>query len=145
MTKPILLVEDSDDDARLLSLVFRKAGITNQIITAPNGKEAIWYLKGEGAYADRDRFPMPDVVLLDLKLPGISGFDVLEWVIWQSSLRKILIIVISGHSEIFQVKLAYALGAHLFLTKPINEEDVANLTKAFKEYWTISSHDMTVG
>lgn len=136
MGKLILQVEDSVDDARLLQLAFQKAGVTNQIITVPNGEEAFCYFKGEGAYADRNKFPMPGVVLLDLKLPGTSGFDVLAWIKQQSSLKGILIVAISGHSEITQVKRAYALGANSFLTKPINEEDVVNLTNAFKGHWT---------
>lgn len=136
MTKPILQVEDSADDARLLELAFQKAGVTNQIITVQNGEEAICYLKGEGIYADRDKFPMPGVILLDLKLPGISGFEVLAWGKQQSYSKGILIVAISGHSEISQVNHAYSLGAHSFLTKPINEEDIVNLTKAFKPYWT---------
>jgi CheY-like chemotaxis protein len=141
MRKPILQVEDSADDARLLQLAFQKAGVTNQIITVQDGEEALCYLNGEGACADRNRFPMPGVILLDLKLPGISGFDVLAWIKQQSSLKEILIVVISGHSEISQLNRAYSLGAHSFLTKPINGQDVANLTNAFKEHWTFDQHD----
>jgi CheY-like chemotaxis protein len=136
MTKPILQVEDSHDDALFLQSVFQKAGVTNPIITVKNGDEAICYLKGEGAYVTRDKFPLPGVLLVDLRLPGTSGFDVLEWVMAQPNLKGILILAITGHHEMGHVSRAYALGAHSFLTKPIKEEDVANLTKAFKGYWT---------
>jgi DNA-binding response OmpR family regulator len=134
--KPILQVEDSDDDARMLVLAFKKAGITNQIITVPNGEEAVCYFKGTGAYADRDKYPLPGVLLLDLKLPGINGFDLLELLIKESFVKGVLIVVISGHTEIFQVNRAYAMGAKSFLTKPIEEAEVANLIKAFQGYWT---------
>ncbi len=131
----ILQVEDSGDDARLLSLAFQKAGVANPIITVQNGEEAIRYFKGEGPYADRKQFPLPKVLLLDLKLPGISGFDVLESLIKESLLRGVLIVVTSGHNEMFQMNRAYSLGASSFLTKPIHPEDVRNLAKAFKKYW----------
>src|SRR5258706_12659640 len=117
MTQPILQVEDSEDDARFLQGVFQKAGVINPIITVKNGDEAICYLKGEGAYANRDKFPMPGVLLLDLRLKGTSGFDVLEWMRHQTNLKGILILVITGYHEIGQVNRAYALGAHSFLTK----------------------------
>ncbi|MDB6110547.1 MAG: response regulator receiver protein [Pedosphaera sp.] len=136
MTKPILQVEDSEDDARFLQGVFQKAGVINPIITVKNGDEAICYLKGVGAYANRDKFPVPSVLLVDLKLAGASGFDVLEWVSHQPNLNGMLTLVITGYHEIGQVNRAYVLGAHSFLTKPIKEEDVANLTKGFKGYWT---------
>jgi CheY-like chemotaxis protein len=136
MIKPILQVEDSDGDARLLELVFRKAGVTNQIITVPNGDEAICYFKGEGPYADRSKFPLPGVLLLDLKLPGTGGFEVLEWMKAHPAFKEMLILVITGQQELGQVNRAYALGARSFLTKPFNEQDVANITKAFGGYWS---------
>jgi len=139
MKKPILQVEDSEDDARLLQLAFQKAGIINEIITIHSGDEAICYLKGEGAYADRATFPMPGVLLLDLKLPGTSGFEVLEWIKQQSSPPDTLLVAISGYSEMHNVNRAYKLGARSFLTKPINPEDIVNLTKAFGGYWSFKT------
>lgn len=135
MAKPILQVEDSDDDARLLQLVFQKAGVTNEIITLNSGDEAIRYLKGEGAYTDRSQFPVPGVLLLDLKLPGTNGFEVLEWIKREALPIEMLMVAISGYSEIFTVNRAYQLGARSFLTKPIREQDVANLLNTFKGYW----------
>lgn len=137
MKKCILQVEDSADDARLLQLIFQKAGVSNHIITVPNGEEAVCYLKGEGAYADRTRFPMPGVLLIDLKLPGISGFDVLEWVKQQPSLKEILLVGLSGHDEISQIGRLYKLGARSFLTKPVNLAEIMNLIKAFTGHWTL--------
>lgn len=139
MAKLILQVEDSDDDARLLALAFAKAGIANQIITVSNGEEALCYFKGEGVYADRDKYPLPGVLLLDLKLPGINGFDLLEMLIKHSFAKEVFTVVISGHNEIFQVSRAYEMGAKSFLTKPIQQADVANLVKGFQGHWTFAS------
>lgn len=117
-----------------MSHAFNKAGVTNPIITVPTGEEAILYFKAQGIYADRERFPLPRTLLLDLKLPGLSGFDVLEALINESLLKGVLIVVISAHTEVFQVRRAYSLGAHTFLTKPIHERDVVNLIRAFREF-----------
>jgi CheY-like chemotaxis protein len=141
MIKSILQVEDSEDDALLLQLAFKKAGVANPIITVSSGDEAICYLKGEGAYSDRDQFPIPKVILVDLKLPGLSGFQVLEWMKRQPQLKGILIFAITGHHEIGQVNRAYSLGARSFLTKPFDAQDVANLVKAFKGFWVFNRPD----
>lgn len=108
--------------------------MTNTIFTVQTGEEAIGYFKGEAIYADRQRFPLPRTLLLDLRLPGMSGFEVLESLIKDSLLKGVLIVVISAQTEIFQVRRAYSLGAHTFLAKPIHERDVVNLVKAFREF-----------
>ena len=131
-------VEDSSDDARLLELAFQRAGITNPIVTVKTGEDALRYFKGEGVYANRAIFPPPRILLLDLKLPGMSGFDVLNSLIMESRLTNVLVVVVSGYAEIFLVRRAYALGAHTFLTKPVHDTDVANLVNAFREYWVKS-------
>ena len=77
--RPILLAEDSEDDATVLRSTLRKAGLAAPVVVVPDGSQAIAYLKGEGIYADRDLFPLPGLLLLDLKMPGKNGFEVLEW------------------------------------------------------------------
>src|ERR1700730_10532710 len=76
----ILLVEDCTEDASLVMRAFKKWGITNTVHVAPDGEQAVEYLTGNGPYADRNQFPLPSLALLDLKLPQMSGFEVLEWV-----------------------------------------------------------------
>jgi CheY-like chemotaxis protein len=137
MRKLILQVEDSNDDARLLELTLSKVGVTNQLVTVQSGEEAVRYMKGEGIYADRARFPLPGVMLVDLKLPGISGFDMMELLIKESFLKAILVVVISGHGEVVQLNRAYSLGAQSFLTKPVKEVDVVNLIKAYPNPWAL--------
>ena len=95
-TDVILLVEDSEDDVYLVQSVFRKANVPNALHTVTSAEEAIDYLSGTAKYSDRERYPVPTVVLLDLKMPGKSGFDVLEWVAMQASLKKVYFIALTG-------------------------------------------------
>jgi CheY-like chemotaxis protein len=139
LIKPILLAEDFEDDARIIQYVLKKAQVTNPIIVVPDGAEAIAYLKGEGFYADRVKFPLPSVLLLDLKMPKRNGFEVLEWCKAQPHLKNMLVVVLSGYQELESVNRAYALGAHSFLVKPCNVEDIANLMKTYKGYWEHST------
>jgi CheY-like chemotaxis protein len=135
--KPILLAEDIEDDAGLLQTVLKQAGVMNPVFVVPDGQEAIAYLSGEGVYADRAKFPIPVVLLLDLKMPKRTGFDVLAWCKRQPHLTKLLIIVLSGNREIKSINQAYRMGADTFLLKPCHVLDVTNLTRNFKGYWTL--------
>lgn len=138
MARLVLQVEDSSDDARLLELAFRKAKVSNPLLTVDSAEKAISYFKGEGIYADREKFPLPGILLVDLKLPGIDGFELVERLMKLSLLQEILVLMISGHHEVYQMNRAYSLGAKSFLVKPVSEADLANLLKGFEAYWTIS-------
>jgi CheY-like chemotaxis protein len=135
--KSILLAEDVEDDARIIQVTLKQAGVINPVYVVHDGLEAITYLSGTGEYADRARFPQPGVLLLDLTMPKRNGFEVLEWCKEQSYLRNMLTIVLSGNREIGSIKKAYSLGAHSFLLKPCHVQDVANLTQTFKGYWAV--------
>src|SRR3954464_7928818 len=98
MTEPqarpvILLVDDNPHDVVLIRLAFRKVGIIDTIQLVKDGTEAMLYIKGEGAYKDRKQFPPPTLILLDLKMPQTSGFDVLKWVREQKSLEAVVVVV----------------------------------------------------
>jgi CheY-like chemotaxis protein len=128
----ILLAEDSEGDARLLERSLKKAGVLNPVITVSDGDETIRYLSGQGEYADRRKFPFPAVLLLDLKMCRVGGFEVLKW--WQTrpDLKNLVVVVLSGQQELYEdVTRAYQMGAHTFLFKPFMEEQVFNLVRAF--------------
>ena len=131
------MAEDYEPHAALIQLILKKAGVANPVIVVQDGDEAIAYLSGDGKYGDRQKFPLPGVLLLDLKMPRVDGFAVLEWCKRQPHLKELLIVVLSGHGEMRKVNSAYALGAHSFLTKPCNPLDVLNLTKNFTGYWDV--------
>ncbi|HXC98850.1 MAG TPA: response regulator [Verrucomicrobiae bacterium] len=135
MIRPILLAEDSEDDAILIQATLRKAEVLNPVLAVSDGVQAIAYLKGHGFYADRVSFPLPAVVLLDLKMPHKNGFQVLEWWKTQPQLKDILIVVLSGYYDLESIRYAYSLGARSFLIKPCKVEDIMNLRQAFAGSW----------
>ena len=136
--KPILIAEDSQPDAELIAQTLKLAGVCNPLMFVSDGVAAIAYLMGDGMYANRDEFPLPGVLLLDLKMPRLGGIEVLEWCRTQPQLREILIIVVSGYRELHDVNRAYALGAQTFLTKPATETDILNIIKAHAVPWSVS-------
>jgi CheY-like chemotaxis protein len=133
--KTILLVEDDPNDVFFLTYAFEQAGIADPVQTVVNSQQAIDYLAGNDRYANRDQFPMPRLVLLDLKLPGCGGLDVLRWIQQQPSLRTLLVIVLSSSSDPRDVDEAYRLGARSFLVKPLSVHKRREMAKALKKYW----------
>jgi len=134
MAKTILVAEDFEDDAVLLQQSLRDAGVSNPILTVSDGDEVLAYFKGEGHFSDRNKFPLPSVLLLDLKMPRVSGYEVLQWLQMHPELKP-LIVIVTGIEETKEIQEAYLLGAHSFITKPSTVEDIHNLRKAFGHYW----------
>jgi CheY-like chemotaxis protein len=134
--KWILLADDSADDAEFIRMALKTAGVGNPIVVVNDGDEAIDYLRGKGAFANREKFPLPKVLLLDLVMPRIDGFEVLEWIRSQADLKQMLLIVLSGHQGLREVNRAYALGANSFLFKPADPAEIRNLVESFSEYWS---------
>lgn len=131
----ILLADDSENDVEMLRRAFRQAGIVVPMQAVSDGEEAIAYLKGEGRYANREEFPLPDVVLLDLKMPRKDGFDVLVWIRSQPALVQMRVVVLTTSEEIRDVNRAYALGAASFLTKPVDFMEFKDTIQAMHNYW----------
>jgi CheY-like chemotaxis protein len=139
MAKPVLVAEDFEPDAEALQSALKRAGVTNPVFVVGDGDRAIAYLKGEGIFSDRELFPPPGILILDLKMPGRGGMEVLEWCKRQRQLEDLLVVVVSGYNHILEIKQAYELGAATFLTKPVRDEDIANLIRAFKNHWEVLS------
>jgi len=135
-SKPIfLLLEDSEDDAILVQRAFQKGNILNRLITLRNAEEGMAYLLGSGAYNDREHFPVPALILLDLKLPGIDGFDFLRWLRQQPRLEKLRVVVLSSSDRVRDINLAYKLGANSYLIKPLDFERFVEISLALNGYW----------
>jgi CheY-like chemotaxis protein len=130
----ILLVDDNPHDVVLIRLAFRKVGIIDTIQLVKDGVEAMRYIKGEGRYQDRNQYPPPTLILLDLKMPQTSGFEVLKWIRAQKSFDNMLVVVMSGSRDDHDIKRAYALGANSYLVKPSKFEDLVKMMEALKEY-----------
>jgi CheY-like chemotaxis protein len=136
MAKAILLAEDSPDDEQLFKIVLKKNWVDNPVIVVRDGAEAIAYLDGKGEFADRSKHPLPDILFLDLKMPGVDGFAVLEWLREQPAVKKgLLVIVLTQFGDHNQIRKAYALGATSFLPKPFTGEDLENLIRHFNGRW----------
>lgn len=131
----ILLVEDNGDDALLIQRAFRKIGAASPIHLVTDGEQALSYLAGEGEYADRDSHPFPALMLLDLKLPRRSGFEVLEWLRGQPGLRRLPVVVLTSSSESRDIDLAADLGANSYLVKPVHFDALQELIRALNLYW----------
>jgi CheY-like chemotaxis protein len=105
------------------------------LFVAEDGQEALDYLAGAGKFADRTNYPLPVVVFLDLKLPFISGHDVLTWIRRQKDLDSLVVIVLTSSNEASDLSRCYALGANSYVVKPPTPEQLEDLAKAFKWYW----------
>ena len=132
---PILLVEDNYNDVLLIKRAFRKADIKPILSIVSDGDEAVAYLSQEGQYADETRFPVPMLILLDLKLPRRSGLEVLAWLKQQPVLKRLLVIVLTSSQEEGDLSQAYDLGANSYLLKPIDFQDFVGLVELIDAYW----------
>lgn len=134
-SKLILIVEDLDDDAKLLQMLLSNLGIFNPVRAALTAEEAITYLQGIPPFSNRTAYPYPSVIFLDLKLPGLNGFELLRWIKQHPELRKSFIVIISSTGDLLSVQTAYALGANSFLVKPCRAADMENLVVCYPNLW----------
>lgn len=119
----------------LVQMAVERAALGLRLDTVKDGEEAINYLMGRSAYSDRQAHPFPSLLLLDLKMPRLSGFDVLEFVRRQPGLKQLPIIVFSSSDDPKDIRRAYDAGANSYLCKPHSNDDLAALLKALEEYW----------
>ena len=131
----ILLVEDLADDIELIRLSFDRLGLENPIHVVRDGEEAIEYLSGAGKYANREEHPLPELILLDLKMPKVDGFEVLQWLRAQDSLRSIPVLVLTSSEQLKDVNRAYELGANSFLVKPLDFQTMSGAVDLIRTYW----------
>src|SRR5882724_10527721 len=110
----ILVAEDLPEDAEILRLAFLSAGVNVPLHFVKDGVEAIEYLKGEQHFGDRSKHPLPTLLLLDLKMPRLDGFDVLDWLRLQPGLRRLLVVVLTSSDMPDDVNRAYELGANSY-------------------------------
>lgn len=135
--KVILLVEDNPDDERLTIRALKKQNIQNEVVVAHDGVEAIEYLFGEGKHAGRDLSQMPQVVLLDLKLPKLNGLDVLKRIRANERTHSIPVVVLTTSSEERDIVDSYNLGANSYVRKPVDFVEFAEAVKTLGMYWLL--------
>ena len=133
----MLLVEDSQNDVLLIERAVKQASLAASLAVARDGDAAVEYLSGAGPYADRQRHPLPILVLLDLKLPRRSGLEVLEWQRQQPGLRRLPVAVLTSSNQMADVNRAYDLGANSYLVKPVAPGAMLDLVKLLGLYWLV--------
>lgn len=130
-----MIAEDIENDVLLLQRSFEQARMAVVTHVVGDGDECVAYLNGTGKYANRQEYPLPDLLLLDLKMPRRNGFDVLKWIREQPSLSALRVVVLTSSGRIRDINLAYDLGANSFLTKPLNLIDFTNTISVMLKYW----------
>jgi CheY-like chemotaxis protein len=131
--KLILLVDDNRDDLMLIGRAFERAGLRDHIRSLPTGMEAIAYLRGDYPYTDRAIYPVPELVLLDIKMPGTDGFEVLRWIRQQPEFSGLCVVMLTSSDDIRDVNRAYQLGANSFLVKPLEFGNAAELWQSLQK------------
>ena len=132
----VLLVEDDLNDIFLVKRAFKMAQVKNPLQVVTDGQEAMLYLKGEGKYSDRESYPLPKLMVMDIKMPRVSGFEVLQWVKGNSGpLRRIPVIIVSSSDNPADINRAYELGANAYMVKPVDYRAVEHLFHSITQYW----------
>jgi len=139
----VLLVEDNPDDVLLTSRAFKRANLFSPIQVVEDGDRAISYLSGAPPYNDRDRYPIPVLVLMDLKLPRRSGLEVLKWIRSVPALKSMPVVVLTSSAENKDVNSAYDLGANSYLVKPVGFDALFDMVKTLQPYWVIMNKEPT--
>lgn len=131
----ILLVEDNPDDIELVEYAFEKAGIDRPLIVVRDGDAAVDYLADDGSYTDRLRHPLPTLILLDLKLPRRSGFEVLRFVRQQDSTKHTPVVILTSSNQSLDISRAYDIGANSYLVKPVRRDALIEMVRSLNMYW----------
>src|SRR5581483_9878638 len=130
----ILQIEDDPNDVFFLQRALTKIGAHNSVRVAKDGQEAIDYLNGAGVFSDREEYPMPCMVLLDLKLPHVMGLEVLKWIRLNAS-AALIVIILTASAEESDIATAYCLGANAFLTKPPEAGKLEEIVRSIQSFW----------
>jgi CheY-like chemotaxis protein len=131
----VLVVEDNDDDVMLIRRAFEKVAGAKRVVVTRDGSGALRYLFGRAPYEGGERFPLPHLILLDLKMPGVDGFEVLEVIKRSARTRSIPAVVLTSSSDAADIKRCYDLGANSYLIKPVAFEQLADVIAELDKYW----------
>ena len=137
----ILVAEDDTTDAYFFQRAFKRAGLPVVLHFVRDGQEVIDYLQGTGQFADRTAHPLPQLLLLDLNMPRLNGFDVLEWVRRQPGFSGVQVVIFSSSDEAKDINKAYGLGANWYLVKPHSMDELTALVGRFKKFWLEGAKD----
>lgn len=137
-TGTVLIIEDEEHDVDFLRRAFKRAGIKNPIQVVSDGERAKDYLMGAGEYANREKFPFPRIIITDLKMPHLSGLELLSWIRANPNYRVVPTIVLTSSVSQTDVDLAFSCGASAYFVKPVTFAELENLAKIIWDYWRLS-------
>jgi len=140
MEPVLLLVEDSHFDIELLQHAFKKAGLTQPLKVVRDGVDAMSYLLGVGEFADRQKHPLPNILLIDLNMPRFSGLEFLTWLRTQPEFQHLLVVVLTGTVRQKDIDVAYRMGAKSYLVKPTRADELQKVVNAFYDFWIAHNH-----
>jgi len=135
IVRPILAAEDEESDRLILELVFQKARLPHPLTIVRDGQEAVDYLSGTGRFIDRSAHPFPALLILDLKMPRMNGFDVLVWLATQPQLKELPAVVLSSSSDDSDVRKARELGAREYFVKPHKFDELIKIVQQMQAHW----------
>lgn len=135
----ILVVEDNPKDVILIKRAIRKSKLLNPLQIVNDGEQAVNYLSGSGAYADRQEYPLPILILLDLKIPRKSGLEVLSWLRQQKGLKRLPVVILTSSNQTSDINQAYDLGVNSYLVKPVAFEALVEMVESLGLFWLILS------
>jgi CheY-like chemotaxis protein len=131
------MADDDENDVFLMERAFKQARVANPVLRVRDGEDAIAYLRGDHFYANRKDFPLPELLILDLKMPRRNGFEVIAWIRQQTGLKRLPVIILTSSKEDRDINRAYELGANTYLTKPVNFESLVEMVKTLHLYWLV--------
>ena len=139
MTPGILLVDDDENDVVIMTMALKKADLNCPILLATDGREAQDYLSGTGKFADRHEYPLPYLILMDLKLPRVMGLEVLKWLRERPEFDSTIVLVLSSSPMPEDIQSAYSLRANGYLVKPSGIEKLQLMAQAIKDFWFLQN------
>ena len=131
----LLHIDDDPNDTALLRAAVRKANLPLTVHNVEDGEQAIAYLSGQGIYRDRQLYQLPALILLDLKMPRATGFEILKWIRCHPELGHLPVIILSGSELQDDIRRAYAIGANSYFVKPLGFEALVTLVKSLNAVW----------
>jgi CheY-like chemotaxis protein len=141
LMRPVLYADDDRDDVFFMHHAWAEVGIANPLIDAADGQEAIDYLAGNGPFADRQKHPLPCLLLLDLNMPVKNGFEVLQWIRGRARLKTLRVVIISGSNQASDIKTAQELGITDYVVKPVGVAGLIDLLRAKRDLWLAHAAD----
>ena len=135
MMKIVLLVEDNADDAFIMQRAWKKADVLNPLRIVTDGQMAVDYLSGDGEFKDREKHPIPGMILMDIKLPYLSGLEVVKWMRGYEPCRTIPVVFLTSSNADMDIHQAYSLGGSAYLIKPPTPEKLLQMIQDLKGFW----------